>query len=154
MLGKRRKGSKGRAKEGLDTALREYADAEAKLAEFEMTHDCFIGELEDLQSAKREAQQRVETEALEVSTVIKKGKYQLIVDHGYIVSHKVGARRKVDPVKLLQRYPEIWQWKGLFSVVVGKFDAAVESKQIESGDVESLVSTTPTNSIEITKQEQ
>jgi hypothetical protein len=150
----KKRGSKGRRSKGLDTALQEYAKAEEELEEFEGEHQELVEELEDLQQVAKEAKARVETEALEASGRTEKGKYKLLEAHGFSVHHKVGARRKVDSTKLLQKYPDIWQWKGLLTVVVGKFDAAVESKQIDRRDIKTLVSTTPTDTIEIIEQEK
>lgn len=152
MPARKRKGSKGRSRGGLDAALRDYATASKDLQEFETKHEVLVDELEDLQIYKTQAKLRVETEALETSDNIEKGKHTLMEAYGFLVRHSVGARRKVDVIKLMQKYPEIWQWKGLLTVVVGKFDAAVESEQIDRGDVESLVSTIPRDSIEIVEQ--
>lgn len=151
----RKKGSKGQSVQGgLDVALADYSKAQQELSEFEVQHESFMVELGDLKTARREAQMRVETEALESSNANAKGRHTLTEGHGYSVIHKVGGKRKVDPIKLLESYPDIWQWKGLFSVLLGKFDAAVESKQIDTKDVGRFVSLTLTNSVEIVKQDK
>lgn len=152
-----KKGRKGGKKtlSGLPDALERYKRNLLGFRKFEEEENDIISEWKDRRESLALAKKALETQALEESKHTKKGRHSVLELDGFVLSHKITARREVDTTALLKKYPKLSKWPGLFTAKIGEFEAVLASGQVDAEEAGRYVTEKVSKgTIEIEETEQ